>query len=154
MRFTAYWQLAFVSEMSYKTTLLEGRLDVSSAGMRLFAVLWLLCALGWITGGLLLAFRTQVWAQVMLAAVLLSMILYLLDWRGASRGFWIDIIFVIVLFFVFGFRMKPSPFPDFSGTPVYPTEIIAFRLGFRPRSSVSTTSNTLTADCLSIVLRC
>ncbi len=125
MRFTACWELAFVSEMSYKTTLLEGRLDVSSAGMRLFAVLWLLCTVGWIAGGLLLAFRRQVWTQVMLAAALLSLILCILDWNAASRGFWIDIIFVIVLFFVFGFRLKPSPFPDFSGTPVYPTEIIA-----------------------------
>ena len=129
MGFAADWHLGFLTEIPNKTTLLGGRLDLGTAGIRLFALLWLLAALGWIAGGLLLILSRQKWAEVMLAAALLSLTLAILDWNAAFRSAWIDIIFLIVLGFVFGFRLQPAPFPDFVGEPAYPTENIAIPPG-------------------------
>lgn len=73
MGFAAYWPLAKISELPYKTSLLGGRWEVGAAGMRLFSVLWLLAALGLIASAVLLALKQKVWAPLMLVSVLLSL---------------------------------------------------------------------------------
>ena len=51
MGFVAYWPLAKVPDLPYKTSLLDGRLELGVAGMRLFSLLWLLAAwAGWSPG--------------------------------------------------------------------------------------------------------
>ncbi|MCB0036256.1 MAG: hypothetical protein KDE51_19630, partial [Anaerolineales bacterium] len=39
--FVAYWPLAEIGELPYKTTLLNGRFDIGSTGMRLYSLSWL-----------------------------------------------------------------------------------------------------------------
>ncbi len=115
MGFTAYWPLAKLSELPYKTSLLNGQWEVGAGGMRLFALLWLLAALGFLAGAALLALKMPAWAPVMLVSTLLSLGLCFLDWQVAFRGFWIDIFILVVLFFVFGLRVKPASFEAYAG---------------------------------------
>ena len=91
MGFTAYWPLAEISELPYKTTLLAARLQIGAGGMRLFSVLWLLAALGFVVSGLALLFGKSSWAPLMLASVVLSLVICILDWGVAFRGALIDL---------------------------------------------------------------
>jgi hypothetical protein len=115
MGFLAYWPLANISELPYKTTLLSGRWNVGEGGMRLFALAWLLAALGFIAAGLALAFGRPAWAPLLLATAVFSLLLCILDWSAAFRGVWIDIALLLLLVPVFGLRVKPAPFPPFTG---------------------------------------
>ena len=114
MGFAAYWPLAKISELPYKTSLLNGRLELGAGGMRFFSLLWLAAALGFVAAALALAFGKSFWAPLMLGAVLLSLVLCLLDWQVAWRGALIDLFFLLVLGIVFGLRLQPAPFQAYS----------------------------------------
>jgi hypothetical protein len=114
MGFVAYWPLREVSELPYKTALLSGRWEVGAAGMRLFSVVWLLAALGFVISGILLFLSRPAWAPWMLAATVLSLLLCILDWGAAYRGAIIDLVLLLVLFVVFGLRWQPRPFPAYT----------------------------------------
>jgi hypothetical protein len=122
MGFVAYWPLGNVPDLPYKTSLLNGRWEVGAAGMRLFSLLWLLAALGWVVAGVLLVFKQPSWAPLMLGATLLSLVICLLDWGAAFRGALVDLVFLAILFVVFGLRYQPAPFPAYSAEPAYPAE--------------------------------
>ncbi|MCL4562303.1 MAG: hypothetical protein M1281_17035 [Chloroflexi bacterium] len=115
MGLVAYWPLGKIASLPYKTVLLGGRLEVGASGMRFFSLLWLLAALGFVAAAVLLALGRDLWAPLMLVAVLLSLALCILDWQAAFRGAWIDAAFLVALFVVFGFRVQPTPFPNYNG---------------------------------------
>jgi hypothetical protein len=115
MGFAAYWPLVKISELPYKTSLLGGRWELGSAGMRLFGQLWLLAGLGFLVSAILLGLKMPAWAPVMLVSSLLSLGLCILDWQAAFRGTWINVFILVVLFFVFGLRVKPAPFAAYQG---------------------------------------
>ena len=123
MGFVAYWPLAKISELPYKTNLLAGRWEVGAGGMRLFSLAWLLAALAFLVAAAALAFGRPVWAPLLLVAVLFSLILCVLDWAAAFRGAWINLALLLVLGLVFGLRVKPAPFPMFTGQSAPPETI-------------------------------
>lgn len=122
MGFVAYWPLANLPDLPYKTSLLDGRLELGAAGMRLFSLLWLLAAFIWVVAGVLLIFKHPAWASLMLGAALLSLVICILDWGVAFRGALIDLGFLLILFVVFGLRMQPAPLPEYTADPAYPVE--------------------------------
>ena len=128
MGFVAYWPLGKISELPYKTTLLGGRWDIGLGGMRAFSLLWLLAALGFVIAAIALALGRSFWAPLMLAAVLLSMVICILDWRAAFRGALIDVVFLLALGVVFGLRVKPAPFPAYGATST-PAQMAPFPTG-------------------------
>ena len=71
MGFTAYWKLAELKELPYKTTLLDGRWDVGAGGIRMFGALWLFVAVAYmiVTYGLL---TEQEWWRTMMAAAFMK----------------------------------------------------------------------------------
>lgn len=129
MGLAAYWPLAKVPDLAYKTSLINGRWEVGAAGMRLFSLLWLAAALGWIAAGLLLVFGRPAWAPLMLGATLLSLLVCILDWSVAFRGALIDLGFLLILFVVFGLRVLPAPFPAYTVSPAYPAETVSIPEG-------------------------
>jgi hypothetical protein len=86
MGFVAYWPLAKVAELPYKTALAGGRWEVGGAGMRIFALLWLAAALGFVVGLVGLAVGQAWWRPVMVGSMVLSTALIALDWAPAYRG--------------------------------------------------------------------
>ena len=115
MGFVAYWPLADIKDLPYKTTLLGGKLDVAGAGMRVISLFWLLAGVGILAGAVALLLGKSFWAPLMLASALLSLALCILDWGAAFRGAIIDLVILLVLVVVFGFRQQPAPFPPFTG---------------------------------------
>jgi hypothetical protein len=95
--FVAYWPLATIPSLPYRTALFGGRVDVGAPGVRLFAVLWLLAAVGFVGAGVGLVRGTDWWLGVMLAVALLSAVLTGLDWRRARVGLAVDAVILVVL---------------------------------------------------------
>jgi hypothetical protein len=129
MGFVAYWPLAKIPDLPYKTSLLDGRLEIGATGMRLFSLLWLLAALGWVVAGTLLAIGRPAWTPVMFGATLLSLVICFLDWGVAFRGALIDLGFLVILFVAFGLRMQPAPLPAYSAVPSYPAGTVPLPTG-------------------------
>jgi hypothetical protein len=117
MGFVAYWPLAQITDLLYKTSLLGGRFELGAGGMRAYSLLWLLASLGFVIAAVALAAGRSFWAPLMLSAALLSLVICILDWSVAFRGVWINLVFLLVLAVVYGFRIQPAPFQAYSATP-------------------------------------
>ena len=113
MGFVAYWPLAEIAELPYKTTLLNGRFQLGQSGMRLFSVLWLLTAVGLVGAAVGLAVKQSWWLPVMSAAVVLSLVITVLDWSNAFRGTMISLVILVPLLLAWGLRIQPEPFTTF-----------------------------------------
>lgn len=97
MGFVAYWPLGKLAELPYKTTLLEGRWAVGHTGMRLFSLLWLAAAAGFVLAALGLLLSWDGWQALLLATTLLSLLVTVLDWAAAYRGAMIDVTILAAL---------------------------------------------------------
>ncbi len=114
MGFLAYWPLRELPALPYKTALLSGRWEVGALGMRIFSLLWLLAALGFVISAIALLLGRSWWAPVLLLASLLSLLICILDWGVAFRGAIVDVLLLLLLFVVFGFRQPPAPLPAYT----------------------------------------
>ncbi len=97
MGLVAYWPLGTVAELPYKTTVLGGQWDLGRTGMRLFGVLWLIAAVGFLLAAAGLLFHQGWWRPVMLATIGLSTLLIALDWAPAFRGTIANLLLLAVL---------------------------------------------------------
>lgn len=113
MGFAAYWPLAEIQELPYKTTLLGGRWHVGAGGMRIFSLLWLLAAVGFVAAAIALVMHQGWWLPALVGVTLLSLALCALDWSVAFRGALIDIVILIALLPTVGLRIPPKPFPPY-----------------------------------------
>ncbi|MCA9955031.1 MAG: hypothetical protein KC434_09945 [Anaerolineales bacterium] len=114
--FVAYWPLAEIAELPYKTSLLNGRLALGQSGMRLFSVLWLLVAVGLVVSTVSLVLDQSWWLPLMLAAVAVSLIITVLDWSNAFRGAILSLLLLVPLLVIVGLRQQPWPFPAYPQT--------------------------------------
>jgi uncharacterized membrane protein YhdT len=90
MGLVAYWPITTLQGIPYKTTLLDGRWDLGKTGIRLFSVVWLVAAIGFVIAAAGMVTH-QDWWQVALAGVtLLSLVIAALDVRVAFMGVLID----------------------------------------------------------------
>lgn len=96
MGFVAYWPLATLPELPYKT-MLAGRWEVGAVGMRIYAVLWLTAMIGFLIATAGLLGRHTWWPPVMISALVLSTLLVVLDWAPAFRGAIINAVIIALL---------------------------------------------------------
>lgn len=97
--FVSYWPVAEIEEVPYKTTLLNGRWDVGSGGIRLFGFLCLVATLGFIIAAIGLALEADWWQSLMAIIALFSLVLTLLDWTVAYGGPIVNILILIMVYF-------------------------------------------------------
>ena len=102
----AYLQLADIGGLPYKTTVLEGRLDLGPIGVRVFALLWILPAAGFLAASVGLMRGWTWWDAMLIAAALASAVLTLADWAAAYRGALIDCAILAVYWI--RFQIVPS----------------------------------------------
>ncbi len=115
MGFVAYWPLGELKELPYKTAIFGGRWEIGRTGMRLYSILWLIAALGFVlsAGGWLAGHDW--WATLMTGAAILSLLLTLADWSVAWRGAVVNLVILVVLVVgVWGLRAKPARFPAYA----------------------------------------
>jgi hypothetical protein len=99
MYFPVYWPMVDWEDIPYKTTLVWGRWDVGPTGTRLFGVLNLAAALGFIVAAIGLAFLTGWWQPVMAVMALFSLVLTMLDFTAAYGGPVVDILLLVLVNF-------------------------------------------------------
>jgi len=95
--FVAYWPLASVPSLPYRTTLLAGRLQLGVERMRVFAALWLLATVGFLAATFGLARGAEWWPWLLICATVLSMILTTVDLSNARAGVLLNAAIVGVL---------------------------------------------------------
>ena len=95
--FASYWPVAVLAEVPYKTTLLNGRWDVGSGGIRLFGFLCLIATVGFIVAAIGLAAGTEWWRPVMFIVAVFSLVLTSLDWTVAYGGPVINVIILVLV---------------------------------------------------------
>ncbi|MGE5224445.1 MAG: ABC transporter permease [Omnitrophica WOR_2 bacterium] len=90
--FQVYARGAQVQEMPFKTSFLNGSLDLGASGTRIYGFLWLLPTLGFVLAGAGFLLHTNGWQPVLIASSLVSLVLTGIDWSNAFRGTLIDMI--------------------------------------------------------------
>jgi hypothetical protein len=96
--FAVAWRLTHASEMPYKTTLLNGSLNVGNAGIRIVGILWLLAGIGFVLTAVV-TFRGQpAWPQATLYVTLFSLVLCGLAWPDSRIGLMVDLAILALLF--------------------------------------------------------
>jgi hypothetical protein len=97
MGLVAYWPLGTLSELPYKTAVLGGRWELGAGGMRLYSVLWLIAAVGFVIVAAALIAGWSRWLPALFVVTLLSLIVTALDWGPAFRGAIVNILILAVL---------------------------------------------------------
>ena len=84
--FVVPWKILTMKEEPYRTTLLAGRLDVGSIGIRLVGILWLLACVAFMASGVGALASSAWWRNVMVPLALASSVLCVLGLPGAKIG--------------------------------------------------------------------
>ncbi|HYF75585.1 MAG TPA: hypothetical protein VD973_00480 [Symbiobacteriaceae bacterium] len=97
MGFVAYWPLGVVAELPYKTTVAGGAWDVGALGMKVFGVLWLIVALGFVAavGGFF--FGQSWWRPLLVGTSLVSTAIIAMDWAPAFRGAYVNVAILMLV---------------------------------------------------------
>jgi hypothetical protein len=94
---TVYLRLGEVQGLPYKTTLLNGRLNLGSTGIGIFGALWVAPAFGFVLAAVALAFGWSWWLPALLGAALVSLVLTGLDWNVAFAGAIVNVVIVVAV---------------------------------------------------------
>ena len=94
----AYWPLGTLRELPYKTTLLNGRIDVGATGMRMVSLLWLAAAVGLVVAAVGLTMSAAWWQPLLIATALFSLVITVLDWQVAFRGALLDLFILAIIY--------------------------------------------------------
>ncbi len=95
MGFVAAWQLATLPEISYRTTALNGALEVGDAGARLLGVAWLVGAGGFVAAAWGV-WRGAAWAvRGAVLGATISLVVCVFGLPDSSRGAAIDVVILV-----------------------------------------------------------
>jgi hypothetical protein len=107
MGFAVSWQLATMQELAYRTTVLNGALDVGDAGARVLGIAWVVAAVALVAAGVLVWRGSSSAAVVTAAAAVFSLIVCAAGLPDAFRGLYIDIALIAGLVAV-GYRQMSA----------------------------------------------
>ncbi|GAA4001497.1 hypothetical protein GCM10022631_10080 [Deinococcus rubellus] len=97
--FAAYLRLVTVATLPYKTTFLNGRLDLGVVGTSVFGLAWGVAALGFVLVAAAFLLRWGWWRPTLIAVTLLSLVLTILDAGVAFAGVAVNIMILLALWF-------------------------------------------------------
>ena len=92
-----YLELVTVDELPYKTTLFGGYVNVVATGIRVFAVLCGLAAIGFVASAAGMVTDRDGWRTALLAVTLFSLALTLANWTVASAGIAVNMAILVGL---------------------------------------------------------
>ncbi|MGH9143283.1 MAG: ABC transporter permease [Vicinamibacterales bacterium] len=92
-----YWQLAEVDGFAFKTTVLNGLVDLGARGIQTFGLLWLLPAVGFVAAALGLWTGWDSWVPMLMASTLVSLVLVGVDWQVAFAGAYVDVAILLAM---------------------------------------------------------
>ena len=83
---TVYMKLGSLDGFPYKTTILNGRIDLGESGIYIFGVLWALAAIGFVVTAVGLVAQWKWNPSLLVGVSIFSLVLTGLDWEIASTG--------------------------------------------------------------------
>jgi len=95
--FVVPWRIATLEETPYKTTILNGKIDVGDSGIRAIGVGWLIAALAFMVCAVAVAMQLQWWIWVTMAATLVSFDLTIIGWPESRIGVAVNVLIVVLL---------------------------------------------------------
>ena len=99
--FVVPWQISTMEEMPYKTTVLNGLINLGNKGIRIYGVLWLLLATGFIILAITVLFLLPWWSTFCISLASVSMFFCLLSWPDTKFGVFINILLILfILYYV------------------------------------------------------
>lgn len=96
--FAVPWQLVTSAEMPYRTTVLQGRIDLGETGIRLYGLGWLSLAAGCVVAAAGVALRSPWWVFFLVVLVAVSLIFCAVGWPEAGLGLRANAIILVVAF--------------------------------------------------------
>lgn len=98
--FLVSWHLLREPELPYKTTILGGRVDVGTVGIRVIGVLWLVAAVGIGSAAVHVFRNTGSWWPITLSAVGFSALMTILGWPDSRTGVVLNAVVIAFLVWV------------------------------------------------------
>jgi hypothetical protein len=92
-----YLRLADVDGFVFKTTVLNGHVDLGTRGIQIFGVLWLLPAVGFVAAALGLWTGWAPWVPWLMGSTLVSLVLVGVDWQVAFAGAVVDLAILLAI---------------------------------------------------------
>ena len=92
-----YLRLVEVDGFAFKTTVLNGRVDLGTYGIQAFGLLWPLPAVGFMAAGLGLWTGWESWVPLLMASTLVSLVLVGVDWQVAFAGAFVDLAILLAM---------------------------------------------------------
>ena len=77
--------------------MLNGRLDLGTAGIGVFGALWIVPALGFVIAAVALGFGWSWWLPALVGTTLASLVLTGLDWNVAYAGAIVNVVIVVLV---------------------------------------------------------
>ncbi len=96
--FAVYWKLATIEGLSYGNRLLSGSLEVGEAGARVFGLLWLVAAVGFVVAGVAVLLLRPWWRPLTFGVALLSLAITVLGWPDSWFGVLVNLAILAYLF--------------------------------------------------------
>jgi hypothetical protein len=94
--FAGAWQLA-PEGFPYRTTVLDGRVDLGNAGIRVVGVLWLALAIAFVTLSVSAVGGAAWWPPAALGVATVSLLLSVMEFPEARLGVVINILIIAAL---------------------------------------------------------
>lgn len=88
----AYFELAPIPELPYKTTLFGGAVDVGDLGIRLFGLAWAVAGVGFLAVAVGMAVGWASWDRALGAVAVVSLVLTVADWTVAFAGVAVNLV--------------------------------------------------------------
>ena len=95
--FAVPWKLIESEDVTYRTTLLSGHLDVGDVGIRLVGILWLLVGLAFVATGVGAWLGQGWWLRGAVAVAGVSLAMCVLGWPEARAGAALNVAILLVL---------------------------------------------------------
>jgi uncharacterized membrane protein YccF (DUF307 family) len=96
--FLVPWRLASLPEMPYGTTVLDGRLDLGDAGIRVVGAAWLAAALAFVVAAVAAGTDRSWWMAAATAAAGVSLVLSVLGLPAARIGIAANVMILAALY--------------------------------------------------------
>ena len=97
LQFAEAFRLIPAGGIPYRTTLLDGRLDVGDGGIRLMGTLWFTLAIAFVAVAAGMALGTTWWAHVAGVGAIISLLMTFLEAPRARIGLWMNVIILTAL---------------------------------------------------------
>jgi hypothetical protein len=101
--FAVAWRFMTSPDLPYRSTILQGRVDLGPDGIRLFGLLWLALALAWTVVAVGVATRAAWWLVSLECVAFVSLLACIVTWPDTKFGIIANLLAVVLAFAAIAF---------------------------------------------------